>query len=569
MKKVYNILFIVCLVTLVFNMTCVSNKEFKGRYEVNAPQMTEEELKEYYIKNDIRPASVPKDIATLLTKETVSNHLSDRFPEYPQWMKSTGVSVSNTYGKDPIITNEDDNITQIAKHNAGISYEYIGCGPLAMVTQFDFLARAAGYHSIMEDADSKEEQLNLQTQIFKETSTIPTFNGTFTFPSDLILSCKRLLEDKYLGYWTTKETIDNDGNVNTSTYYERDSQIYVYGDTMPSFAKLSTKINNLMDSINRGMPVIWWTAGGAGEFSNHYMNIYAYEYWVAVDDNGHMKTHLMFKLRCNWDEEEDIYMDSDVLDAINCGFIYFEETRDKSLVKPKDFDFPCQYENIENFRYTYASEGKNYDILTKWLRTGYVNHYNSTNTMVDKQLLVLSAKRENAGVAYLELKLPVLVQEIYFRARWWSNSEGINRSSGSAVVQYKNGQDEWVTAFDFLEDIPYPGLSYLDEYPTDISIKFPISSNSFRIYIQTDDATGNRNKGRMVIGDMNIFYDHHSTHSYNHKYEQHNSSYHKSYCTCGDFIYEPHSSSDIGTLSTINYHTCPLCGYVFGASALL
>lgn len=581
MKKIINI-FLILLFSVISLNVLYAPSDYRNRYEVNAPNISEKELKEYYIKNNIRPANAPNGSEAKLYQSDVSSHLSKRFVGYNNWKKtSTSFSVSNVYGENPISANEWDDITQKAKTNAGIKYKYIGCGPLSLVTQFDFLARNAGYSSIARDANDDKEQLILQTQIFKNTKAIPAESfvgdffgvdpdsGTFTFPSEVISSSRNLLIQKHLGFNTTKETIDNEGNIEKTTYYDSRSQIYVYGDTIPSTALFSRKIDNLKDSINKGMPVIWWTCGGAGQFSNHYMNIFGYEYWSGTDSSGNTKMHLMFKLRYNWNDSEDIYMDSDVLNAVNGGFIYFEETRDKSLIRPSDYNYECQYPSEEIPAIVYPSKGYLCPVYTKRKRAGYVNHFDSSNTHVDKQLLVLSVKKENAGVAYLEYEFPRLVQEVYFDVRWWSGLEGISYVNSKALLQYTDGRGEWNTALDLLRDIPSPGLSNLEDYPTEVFFTFPVPTYKFRIYMETTVATGSRNKGRIVLGNLNVYFDHHLHHSYNFRYELNNSFSHKSYCECGDYIFEPHVESDISTLSTIKERRCRYCGYTMGTSILI
>ena len=170
-----------------------------------------------------------------------------------------------------------------------------------MISQFDYLARYAGYVSI---ADNLEDFTNptvvteapnfiaLAREILENTDTIPAdgplgnffgvnpSDGTFTFPHEVINSSREILENHYLSIKKTEEVVDEEGNVSTRTYYDNDSQILVSGDTIPSLSSFSTKINNLKDSIDRGMPVIWWTLGEdkAKGFGNHYMNIFGYEY---------------------------------------------------------------------------------------------------------------------------------------------------------------------------------------------------------------------------------------------------------------------------------------------------
>lgn len=579
MKKLLISLYFIISIFVVNNISIYSDSV--GKYEVNAPNMSQSELQQYYLDNKIMPASAPENTTTMLKESNVSSHLASQNQGYSNWIKTDAkYSVENVYGVVPVEIDEDNVITQKAKKNANIDYNYIGCGPLSMISQFDFLSRGAGYSSIMSDFDNTDEQLKLQTEILDNTNTIPADSilgqmfgadpngGTFTFPSEVINSSREILEEKFLAIKKTREVIDDEGNVEIETYYDRDSQIYVYGDTIPSLATFSKKVENIVDSINNGMPVIWWTVGDVGDFSDHFMNIYAYEYWQGTDYNGNTKKHLMFKLRMNWGKTYEVYMDSDALNAVNGGFIYFEETREKSLIKPEDYNFSCQYVNEETLGCLYPSKGYWCMVNTNRLRTGFVNHYDSTNTVVDKQLLVLSAKKKNAGTAFLEYEFPRLVEEIYFKFSWWSDSEGLDKTNSNLLIQYEDDTGNWKNAMNLYSDLSSP-ISTDYEMPTDIKVVFPTATHKFRIYLDTVDISGSRNKGRIVIGDINVYYDevYHFEHSYDYYYIPYNSSSHKSYCMCGEYIIEPHLKCS--TFSLRNNESCLYCGYQWSSSVLL
>lgn len=72
----------------------------------------------------------------------VSTHLSGRFPEYTNWNVSSEKGyVSDVYGGNPLEIdnpnsynlNPNPHIVE-AKRQAGITYDAIGCGPLAMIS---------------------------------------------------------------------------------------------------------------------------------------------------------------------------------------------------------------------------------------------------------------------------------------------------------------------------------------------------------------------------------------------------------------------------------------------------
>jgi len=486
---------------------------YTPKYEVNSPNWSDNELLKYYANNNIFPATIENGVGDKLFDIDVSNHLSERFSEYTNWHKLSSNSVSSIYFGNPIESNECNYIIQSAKSLANITSTAIGCGPLAMLTQFDYLARYAGYSSISRDLDIAYNKMMLAKEIFERTPTIPAESplgqffgvdpndGTFTFPYNMINTSREMLKDR--GLAIEKNQVREDGS--TYNYYDRDSQIYVYGDSIPSILLFGTKINNLIDSIDNGMPVIWWTTGDAGNFSNHYMNIFGYEYWIGTDDFGNTLTHLMFKLRYNWGID-DVYMDSDTLDAVNGGFIFFEETHEKALFVKECYDFwECQYFFDERQSYILSVLSNKY-AYTNRLRTGYINHYDSTNSYVDNQYLTLSAKRNGAGVAYIEYTFDTPVEHIFLYARWWGSNEGITASSGSVLIQYLDSSNNWVTAFDLLDGLLYQQLPTIEDMLTGVSCRFNEPTYTFRIYVSTNYPNGSSNKGRLVIEEMNVFF---------------------------------------------------------------
>lgn len=577
MKKISNIIFVfICVFTLTFVSTKTKiNDEFISNYETWNFYGTNEELVDYYLKNDIRPATPAEGTNDKLNQYTVPSHLSNRFPGFTNWSVSSSVDVANKYGGNPLEIDEKNDFIQLAKRNAEIDNKFIGCGPIAMLSQFDYLARHAGYLSIannLEDFSSTSSAPNfvkLSTEIFKNTDTIAADSplgkafgvdpdaGTFTFPSEVISSSMEILEKHKMAIKKTKEIVDDNGNISTRTYYDNDSQIIVTGDVIPSLSSFSTKINNLKDSLDKGMPVIWWTLGGDknGEFGNHFMNIFGYEYWTGTDSTGNKKTHLMFRLRYNWGEKYVTYMDSSMLDACNGGFIYFEETNEKTVISPNNYDYDCTYYFDEKVKDINPKMG--YNFSTKYLRTGYVNRYDSINTRIIDQQLSLSAKREGAGEAYIEYKLPKAVKWIYLEVSWWGNYEDISKSNGEVLIEYKNHNGEWIRQMDLLEN--YYTISYNIDLKNKLRCNFDYPVTEFRIYIKSDLPYGERNKGRLVLGNILLIHSPHE-HSYTHHFVQNGKEGHKAFCECGKYITQPHSlnSSSLGN----RYANCVQCGYL-------
>lgn len=527
------------------NIACDQYEEINNYepLETWGNDLTENELKQYYIENSVYPASAPSpppntsDI--LYGRTAVANNLKERFPEYKNWSKTQNSrdvgdvfkrTINDTRDFNPKEIDEDNDIIQNAKRSANLHPDYaIGCGPLAMVSQFEFLTRYAGYQVISPRLYSKNDIVpfeqydpakvgiisddevfglgKLAKEIFENTSTIAIDKkkGTFTFPGEVIDSSRELLEKYGLAKSHLITKTDENGNEITKKYYNSEkSAIFVVGDSIANYSSFGTKINNLKRSIDKGMPVIWWTLDNVGDYSNHYMNIYGYEYWKGTDNTGNEKTHLMFKVRVNWGMINEVFMDSDLLKVVNGGFIYFSETRKKVLIRPSDYNYACKY-NFQEESQTVAPSVGEISFQTKRLRTGYVNHYDSTNTTVDGQYLTMSPDRKDAGVAYIEYTTSQPICRINLELCWWGNSEGLTPITGTVIIQYKTSDNAWESALDLQAAIPGLPRYYLS--PISYTCYFDNPTTTFRIYVACDHTpTSNKNKGRLVIGNMIAYY---------------------------------------------------------------
>ena len=513
------ILSLTCLSILLFGYPLIlaekSDAETKQLYQVNAPDWSEKEYQDYYIDNHIFPANPPDGTDVKLELSDVPNHLSTRFNGYSNWtISSSGTnSVSSTYGGEPIEVSEaNDTFLTSAKINAGLENQlFIGCGPLALYTQLDYLARFGEYsqfhQSLYPDAiDYKEE---LATSVFSNVDTIPAESwlgqsldidptaGTFTFPSSLIAGAKRILVDYKINKYHYRIYPNGDPHYD----YNSDAQLAVYGDALPSAANHATKIAQLKDSIDKGMPIIWWTFNTAGDFGGHYMNIFAYENWIGVNSLGQTQEHLMFRLRFN-QGMPDIYMDSDILNATNCGFIFFEEKCDKILLTPPDYNYTQQYFFYEKSE---TLEIRNHELTTKRLRTGYINENGGAGT--GDWHITMSAKRQGAGIAYHEYHLDDNIDYIYFDIRLWSMNEGIGQANCDILLQYMDEDEEWITQLDLYQtEADINGITTLIDFPKIFRVDFPEGTKNFRFYSSVTTPIGSTNKGRVVIDSVGIVF---------------------------------------------------------------
>ena len=502
---------------LSVNVDFINNRKSNiDNYQINNPNWDDKKLEKYYIDNGIFPSTPPEGSTGLIFENkypNISNHLDARFPNYSSWVREELESnwVSSTYGANPVEAVEDeDELIIEAKSKSDIKdYNYIGCGPLSVVTQLNFLATNAGYTQFYTDSNANEQKVNLYTDIFNTIKTYPeegligtsleqlgfSFDsGTFTFPHDLINGVNQILLDYNINNGIGAEDINQDGS------YKK--MLTVTGDIIPSIASLSTKINKLKSSIDKGMPVIWWTTNDAGDFKNHFMNIFGYEMWTGIDEEEKEFSHLFFKVRMNWGYD-DVYMDSDLLNAANGGFIFFEETLPRITISPKDYGFPQAYNNSA------LSKSINIDgtpLTINRLRTGYINETGLAET--GEWHITMSSKKKDAGEAYLEYQLDKPINFIYFDIRLWSSTEGINSTNSEAKLEYKDLSGNWIEAIDFFDSTQnMQGFSNIKHKPDKYRYDFPYGTTQFRFLSTTENPTNaSTNKGRIVIGNIGIVF---------------------------------------------------------------
>ncbi|MBS5853208.1 MAG: hypothetical protein ACLUG4_08410 [Bacilli bacterium] len=159
------------------------------------------------------------------------------------------------------------------------------------------------------------------------------------------------------------------------------------------------------------------------------------------------------------------------------------------VLTPADYAFEQQYFFYEKS----SSITKNtYTLQTTRLRCGYI----------EEEYIVLSPRRENAGVAYLAFSFNDNISQINVDMTMWSNSEYLYASDGSvALLQVKDNNNNWITLLDLLNDITLPTDR---NNPNNYIITFPQNIKEFRFYVASAQV-GNRNKGRVCIGNIEIF----------------------------------------------------------------
>ncbi len=122
------------------------------------------------------------------------------------------------------------------------------------------------------------------------------------------------------------------------------------------------------------------------------------------------------------------------------------------------------------------------------LRCGYI----------EQSYVVLSAKHNEAGHAYLSLEFNKPVYFYSFDIALWSDSEGINRNNAELVMQVKDEYGDWREEADFLNDytLPTKDQGFLNYGVWDDDGIYGIR------WLETAPATGTKNKGRIAFNNM-------------------------------------------------------------------
>lgn len=170
------------------------------------------------------------------------------------------------------------------------------------------------------------------------------------------------------------------------------------------------------------------------------------------------------------------------------GFTKPTAAMEHITLSPAEYGFIGEYNGSELS--ADVVQGK-YTIGTKRLRCGYIEH----------ECINLSPRKENAGTAYIDFSLDTYVYRIDVDLCLWSDTEYLLPIDSEAYIQYKNSLGNWVTAIDLLNDIE---LSQDRLFPENYTIVFPEKTKEFRIFVKTNDV-GDRNKGRLCIGDLKIY----------------------------------------------------------------
>ena len=430
---------------------------------------------------------------------TIGGYLKTKYYNSSKWTMISNNSTRKVNGYIPIemqggltegaLFPEEDVLTAVK--SSGVASTYGGCGPIAMMGIMDYYARYRGYSSIMNDPTNKKDRIQLAYDILRNTKTseIPIGKESTQSGSNIKTSTLTLPDDYVEGFTKVMKLYGLDKQITAKNY-----------GGLNIFDHKNLCIKHAKESIDKGIPVTMYT-GGKGEkglFSGHFVNLYEYRVFKGVDRFGKPITQTIFNARPNFGfgQTSDAFADADVLDFALSGVIIYDVKDSNQLIRAIDFSRDFVNDNGQGQYFFYnktanitTSDG--FTFGTSRLRCGYI----------ENQYLVLSANRSGAGHAFLEMNFDINIKAMNFDISLWGDFEGLGYQD-SIKLYYKDENNEWQEHMSFLP----PSMSTFKDYPDNYYTVFPALTNGIKFEVIEMNPSGSRNKGRVILGDMNLFY---------------------------------------------------------------
>lgn len=354
---------------------------------------------------------------------------------------------------------------------------YGGCGPIAAMGIFDYFARYLNYNEIIQDPTNSYQRIILASTVLSHTrfSILGNADQTLVWPWDYTDMFNNVVKAKKL-----------------------ENKIVAESDWTLLGGRKNDFWNKIVKNIDEGIPVTLFSGlvSGNGEFAKHYTNVYGYETWVGVPNNGGERlTKQFIKARLNWGRSDEYYCDADILNCGQTGLITYSVNYDNSYNFYAS-DFSEEYVNSNgNGQYFFynvdtpvnLSNGKT--LQTSRLRTSYI----------ENQYLVLSPNRQNAGIAYLDVTFPHNASRLSFNSSMWSSKEGAIKENFSIQRFSNNSWNNHVS-------VDLDALSTTKGSPDSLVVLFPKTTNRIRFYATYDNPTADRNKGRICLDNFKVSY---------------------------------------------------------------
>lgn len=154
---------------------------------------------------------------------------------------------------------------------------------------------------------------------------------------------------------------------------------------------------------------------------------------------------------------------------------------------PDSYDFESQY-FYERKTKTYTFDDE--IITTNRLRCGYI----------ENSFINLSARKQNAGEAYLQYELNTNVHKIVTHVSYWGTKEYFTTNAKIEIQYWDATESLWKLLYNLKDNISNDRAAQ-----TELQLLFPKNTTIFRFYV-SDYATGTYNRGRLSIGNTELIY---------------------------------------------------------------
>jgi len=356
----------------------------------------------------------------------------------------------------------------------GIGGDYAGCGPVAMLGILDYFSRSLGYFEIIDDPTSSAERQQLVTDVLNIVKTYQVGfvdeKQTYTFPADYVSAMNNILEKYGLSDKITVSKKNNAAN------------------------DYDTLLSEIIKSIDKGIPVTLYHLIGASGIANHYMTIYGYQKCGVEDIFGEVEDTYFLLVRPNYGTDADFYVDAKFLSVGLATIIYYNIQPKHSFCIAAS-EFSTKFINPSTGQGQYYFEEKSATIYssmgfifgTKRLRCSYI----------ENEYLVLSANRENAGMAYLEFDLYQYIKKLTIDISLWGPKEYLE--DGRIYFEY---YDSVTGRWDNHRSLNPNLLNNTKDALTTYTLLFPKNIDKVKLVVIEPNPQGSWNKGRVVIDNI-------------------------------------------------------------------
>lgn len=524
MKNKNLILF--CLVSFLSLGLIIKNKSISN-YEItndNVHCHNEETIKKL---NNINSES-----KNLINDKDINIFLQNKYSNESIDWSCKSLTVSDITLEDPVNMQSDDfpkTIIQDAIDQLpDLESSYGGCGPIATMGVLHYFAKSFDYFNIPYEQDADKQRI--AKYILENTKTKEMGDGnTLALPWRCVNGFNKTLknygiQNRVVADWCLTGDVDG-------------------------------MITIIKRRIDRGLPVTFYQVFAKGSvFNDHYVNIYGYREYIGKTESGKTINQTLFRVHYNWPQgvKENYfdyimpkYMDEDVLKLGINGIIYYDVNYNEKKLISHDFK---EFVN-ENNQGQYFNEEKtqtihyldDFSFETKRLRCSYIENEHLVLSTIKKNGVYEENKRE---IAYLEFQFAEPLRKFEYDISMWSGKDKITKDTIGEFQYYSNSENNWITlqSYNMM-------LLPIKEYPKHFFHYLSLEEHTYKIrfIMSHPKMNADRNKGRIVLNNLDFCFDNHNiaqsihTHKYKYSFENKDDEYHNAYCECGDYKLEKHN----------------------------